>query len=138
MIEEADLERLIPIFYERVRADPMLGPVFAGAVADWPEHHRLLQSFWSAVMRGSGRYKGSPMAAHLRHAAAISPAMFDRWLQLWRESAAELLPPDAAAALAAKAERIAESLQLGLFFRIGAGPVRAHRERGNRHDRPAA
>jgi hemoglobin len=78
------------------------------------------------------------MAAHLRHAGAISPAMFERWLQLWRECAAELLPPNAAAAITAKAERIAESLSLGLFFRIGAGPARSHGERGNQHVRPAA
>jgi hemoglobin len=39
---------------------------------------------------------------------------------LWRETAAELLEPEAAAAIIAKAERIAESLKLGLFFRIDA------------------
>ncbi len=138
MIKEAELGRLIPLFYQRVRADARLGPLFDGAVEDWPEHLERLQSFWSSVMRGSGRYKGSPMAAHLRHAGAISPDMFDRWLQLWRETAAELLPPPEAAAIAAKAERIAESLKLGLFFRLGGEPGPAIQTREDHHVRPAA
>jgi hemoglobin len=44
--------------------------------------------------------------------------MFARWLELWRETAAEILDEAGAAAVIAKAERIAESLQLGMFFRL--------------------
>ena len=44
--------------------------------------------------------------------------MFDRWLVIWSASTDELLPPDAAVALQAKAARIAESLRLALFFRL--------------------
>ena len=61
------------------------------------------------------------MAAHVRHKPRITPALFQRWLALWAETTAELLTPAAAAALQARAERIAESLQLGMFFRIGEG-----------------
>ncbi len=138
MIGEAELGRLIPLFYERVRGDPELGPVFEGAVKDWPEHLELLQSFWSSVTRTTGRYKGNPMAAHLRHAGAITPAMFDRWLQLWRETARETLAPEAAELIVGKAERIAESLKLGLFFRLGGAPGSNNQERGVHHVRPAA
>jgi hemoglobin len=69
-------------------------------------------------MLTSGRYKGSPMAAHMRHAGQIRPEMFSRWLELWRETARDTLAPDAAEAVSAKAERIAESLQLGLYFNL--------------------
>ena len=117
-LTEADIERLVPAFYGRVREDDVLGPVFDAAVDDWPEHHGRLIAFWSSVMFTSGRYKGSPMAAHIRHASAIEPEMFDRWLGLWRETARELLSPEAADAVIAKAERIGESLKLALFFRI--------------------
>lgn len=122
---EADLELLVARFYERVRRDGVLGPLFNEAVHDWPEHLVKLQAFWSSVMLTTGRYKGSPMAAHLRHAEAIEPAMFDRWLALWRETAREMLPPEAAAAIIAKAERIAESPKLALFFRLDRGDGRA-------------
>jgi len=117
-IEEADLERLIPAFYDRVRADDMIGALFNEAIDDWPHHLDKLVAFWSSVMLTTGRYKGSPMAAHLRHQAAIRPEMFQRWLALWNETTAEMMPPAAAAALQAKAQRIAESLSLALFFRL--------------------
>jgi hemoglobin len=58
------------------------------------------------------------MAAHLAHRSAIRPEMFDRWLALWRRAAADTLEPEAAAAVTAKAERIAESLKLALYFRL--------------------
>jgi len=58
------------------------------------------------------------MVAHMKHKSTIEPAMFDRWLNLWRATARETLSKPAAAAIIIKAERIAESLQLGLFFKL--------------------
>lgn len=118
-IDEPGLARLIPLFYARVRADDLIGPLFNEAVDDWPEHLDRLVAFWSSVMLTTGRYKGNPMQAHMRHKPRITPEMFERWLALWAEVTAAEMPPAAAAALQAKAARIAESLQLGLFFRIG-------------------
>ena len=82
-IDEEQLKALVELFYARVRADPKLGPVFNDAIADWPEHLEKLAAFWSSVMLTSGRYKGNPMIAHLKHVRRITPALFDRWLALW-------------------------------------------------------
>lgn len=119
-LDEPGLGRLVERFYAKVRRDPALGPVFDGAIEDWPAHLETLAAFWSSVMLTSGRYKGQPMAAHLKHRDAITPALFERWLALWRETTDETLPPAAAAALQAKAARIADSLQLALSFKPGA------------------
>ena len=118
LIDEAGLERLIPLFYDRVRADTEIGPLFNEAVSDWPTHLDRLVAFWSSVTLTSGRYKGSPMTAHLRHRSRITPAMFDRWLTIWTATTNEVMPAPAAAALQDKAARIAESLALALFFRV--------------------
>ena len=75
-----------PAFYARVRQDALIGPVFNGAIGDWPEHLDKLQAFWSSVMLTSGRYKGRPLPAHISHGATITPATFERWLELWRET----------------------------------------------------
>ena len=120
-ISEADLAALVPAFYARVRQDDLIGPVFNGAIHDWDHHLVQLIAFWSSVMRSTGRYKGSPMAAHLRHKDMITPAMFDRWLALWGEVTAALLPAAKAAAMQAKAATIGESLKLALFFRMPGG-----------------
>ena len=112
-------------FYARVREDAELGPIFNGAISDWPEHLAKLHAFWSSVMLTSGRYKGQPVPAHQKHRESITPALFDRWLALWGRTARELMTPDAAAALEDKAERIAESLQLAMFFRLDLYTARA-------------
>ena len=117
-IDEGALERLVAAFYARVRADAELGPIFDDAVEDWPEHLEKLVAFWSSVMLGSGRYKGQPVPAHAKHRNRITPALFERWLAIWKQATAELMAPDAAAALQSKGTRIAESLQLALFFKL--------------------
>lgn len=120
-ITEEALTRLVETFYARVRQDPLIGPVFNRAVHDWDEHLPKLQAFWSSIMLGSGRYKGQPMPAHVRHGDAISPASFERWLQLWHQTTSELFASGPAEALQSKAERIAESLSLGIAFHRGRG-----------------
>jgi hemoglobin len=117
-IDEDALSALVDHFYARVRQDAALGPIFNDAVADWPEHLEKLTAFWSSVMLGTGRYKGNPVAAHAQHRERITPALFERWLALWGETTDAFMPPAAAAALQAKAGRIAESLQLALFFKL--------------------
>lgn len=121
-LDEPALTRLVDAFYARVRSDAELGPIFNGAIDDWPGHLDKLADFWSSVMLTSGRYKGQPVPAHMRHRDAITPALFQRWLALWAEVTDELMQPDAATQLQARAARIAESLQLAMFFRLP--PVR--------------
>ena len=118
---ETEIDRVVRAFYRRVQADELLGPIFNNAIGDWDHHLGKLVDFWSSVMLGSGRYKGQPMAAHLRQATHMTPAAFGRWLQLWGETTDALLGAAAAAALQEKAARIAESLGLGIAF---------HRDRG--------
>ena len=117
-VTEAQLTSLVDRFYGKVREDDVLGPVFGGAISDWPHHLAKMVDFWSSVMLTTGRYKGNPLMMHLKHVAKIRPDMFGRWLDLWRETAGEVLDEAGAVAVVAKAERIAESLQLGMFFKF--------------------
>ncbi|MGO4168886.1 group III truncated hemoglobin [Novosphingobium sp. YAF33] len=115
-IDETAIDLLVPAFCARVRADALLGPIFESAIDDWPHHLAKLKDFWSSVMLASGRYKGQPMPAHIRHETALSEEAFARWLAIWRETTDELLAPAVARAFQDKAGRIAESLQLGMQF----------------------
>ena len=123
-MDDSGLGQLVDAFYARIRQDEALGPIFNDAVDDWPEHIGKLTDFWSSVMLGSGRYKGQPVPAHRKHRDRISPALFDRWLALWARTTDEMMLPEVASALQEKAGRIAESLQLALFFRMD-GAVRS-------------
>ena len=93
-----------------------LGPIFNRAIADWDPHLEKMCAFWSSVMRMSGRYHGNPMAAHLR-LKTVKPAHFQRWLGLFSETAHELFAAEFADAFIGRAETIARSLQLGMFYR---------------------
>jgi len=120
-LQEALLPGLLDRFYERVREDSLIGPLFNELVQDWSTHMVRLTDFWSSVMLTSGRYKGNPMALHLKHADRLEAPMFDRWLEIWKHTTEELLPPDAAQAMQAKAGRISESLQIALKLNDPAG-----------------
>jgi hemoglobin len=78
-------------------------------------------------MLTSGRYKGNPMAAHLKQ--PIEPEFFERWLALWQETTGEVFGPEAAAQFQFKAQRIAESLKLALFYK--PADIRILPRRGN-------
>ncbi len=111
-IDEAMIEKLVRAFYQRVQADPMLGPVFAARIKDWEPHLRQMFAFWSSVALMSGRYHGQPMRKHLP--LPVDGRHFDRWLGLFEETAREVCPPKAAAHFLERARRIAESLELGI------------------------
>ncbi len=116
-IDEAFISRLVDEFYARVRRHERLGPVFDGAVADWPEHLEKLKQFWASVALNAGVYTGRPMQAHLR-VAAIEPAHFGEWLHLFEQTLRDLAPDERAVEyFMVRASRIGESLKLGLFYR---------------------
>ncbi len=115
-ITEDGICRLVDSFYDKVRADPELGPVFEAAIHDWPPHLNKMYAFWSSVMLTTGRYKGNPLIKHMV-LPGITPALFTQWLKLFDQTCTELFDDDISAAFRVKAERIAESLQLGIFYR---------------------
>jgi hemoglobin len=120
-ITEEVIRRQVHAFYGRVREDEVLGPIFNGAIADWDEHLAKLCDFWSSVVLMTGRFKGSPMAAHAR-LPGIDPEHFPRWLGIWRDTAREVCRPEAADLFIARAEMIGESLKLGLAVSRGEIP----------------
>jgi hemoglobin len=120
-ITEAEIALLVERFYGRVRAHPLLGPVFHAAIGEteaaWATHLARLRRFWSAVMLRSGAYHGDPYSVHLR-LPGLTPEMFAQWLALFDATCTELFPAATAAAFRDRAQRIARSLQMGLFERL--------------------
>ena len=128
-VTEAMIHELVHAFYDRVRADPSLGPIFDRVIGDrWDEHLAKLCDFWSSVLLMSGRFKGAPMPAHAR-IPDIQPAHFERWLALFDDTARRVCPPDAAELFAAKSRMIAQSLQMGMAVARGELPPMIERLR---------
>src|ERR1700741_3223584 len=110
-INEASIRMLVDRFYNSVRQDDVLGPVFAREIGDeWEPHLETMRAFWSSLMLASGRYKGNPMRKHLLLVPRIGSEHFERWLEIWKTTTAELFPPVTAAIFVSKAESMAERL----------------------------
>jgi hemoglobin len=119
-VTEEMIHALVHAFYGKVRKDPALAPVFNRAIAeaDWPPHLAKMCDFWSSVTLMTGRFKGTPMQAHIR-VGGIRPTHFARWLHLFQQTAEEICPPEAAAIFVEKSQMIGRSLQMGLQLANG-------------------
>jgi hemoglobin len=128
-VDEPMIARLVDAFYERVRLDPLIGPVFDARISDWGPHLEQMKLFWSSVALMSGVYHGRPMPKHLP--LPVDARHFNRWLALFEATAADVCPPAAAAHFIERARRIAESLELGI-----AGAHGVLLRKGERYLRP--
>jgi len=113
-ISEVQISNLVDRFYAKVRLDQEIGPIFNAIVGDWPHHLATLKDFWSTVLLTTGRYKGDPMMTHLQ--LPLDPDHFERWLALFAETAIEVLPPEIAANVIAKSQRIAQNFKSGMAY----------------------
>jgi hemoglobin len=111
-ITEAIIDRLVRAFYAKVRADALLAPVFDARIHDWEPHLSQMCAFWSSVMLMTGRYHGTPMVKHMP--LPVDADHFDRWLNLFEQTAREICPQEAATHFVERARRIAASLELGV------------------------
>lgn len=111
-LDDAVLHELVHRFYDRVRADPMLAPIFAARITNWGPHLERMVAFWSSVALMTGRYHGAPVLAHT--SLPVNGAHFEQWLTLFRQTARETCPPAGAAHVIERAERIAQSLHMAV------------------------
>lgn len=116
-IDDAMIHRLVHAFYGKIRQDALLGPIFETRLESWDDHLERMCAFWSSVALMSGRYHGQPMEKHLP--LPVDSRHFDHWLGLFRKTAVDVCPAAAAAHFIERAERIAESLELGIAGKNG-------------------
>ena len=117
---------LVERFYARIRADDLLGPIFAARISDWPVHLGRMKSFWRSVLHNSGEYAGNPMARHLAM-PDLGQEHFAHWLELFYATLRDLeRDPAATRLVGTRARMIAESLLTGIATRGGRiGGLRA-------------
>jgi hemoglobin len=90
------LERLMTIFYARVPADPLIGPLFAHMD---PHHAQHVAAFVGEVFKGPPRYTdehgGHPEMIRHHVGKALTEAQRTRWIRLLLDCADEAgLPAD--------------------------------------------
>ena len=90
--ERRDIEHLIDTFYEKVKADPVIGYIFNDiAQVDWPAHLPVMYDFWESLLLNSRNYLRNPIQKHVdlhaRH--PLRAEHFDRWLLLFQTNVDE-------------------------------------------------
>ena len=109
---EDEVRHLVHTFYANIRRDETLGPIFATHISDWDHHLGKMVDFWSAILRGTARYHGTPMPKHAV-LPDLSGELFQRWLRLFRATTATLGNPAMSQRADEMAQRIAQSLWFG-------------------------
>ncbi len=108
--EKTDIERLVNTFYEKVRMNQILGPIFNEVVkVQWENHLPKMYEFWGAILLGGVQFKGNPMRTHilLSQKTEIGKLQFDTWLQIWKSTVDELFAGPLAEDAKTRAESIA-------------------------------
>lgn len=119
-LDEQMIHAVVHGFYDEIRKDALLGPVFNGAIApyDWPRHLAKMCDFWSSLMLRTASYEGRPLPPHLA-LPDLGEQHFRRWLGLFRATVDKLCPPEIAALFMDRALRIAHSFRLALAYNRG-------------------
>jgi hemoglobin len=128
---EAEIHTLVHTFYASIRHDRVLGPIFDAHVRNWDVHLAKMVDFWSSVLLGTARYRGTPMPAHCA-LPQLRPELFQRWLALFRDTTQAVGNAPMQAQADELAQRIARSLWYGyqLFNVPGTMPEELDQESG--------
>lgn len=124
VLDEDMVKAVVHGFYEEIRRDELLGPVFGAIIAPerWPQHLAKMCDFWSATLLRTSRYDGRPLPPHLA-IPELGEAHFRRWLQLFRATVRRLCPPEVAQLFMNRALRIAHSFRMAIAFHRGQDTI---------------
>lgn len=112
-----DIIQIVDSFYEKVRQDELIGPIFNDvAKVIWEEHLPKLYSFWEDLLLGTANYHGRPFPPHTL--LNLRPEHFERWLYLFTTTVDEKFRGLKAEEMKTRAHRIASNFShnLGLIL----------------------
>ena len=112
--DRRDVACLVNVFYDRVRADDILGPIFDDiAHVDWATHLPRLYDFWESVLFARATFKGAPLVVHraLPRRTPLTAAAFDRWIALFQSTVDDLFSGPMAEHAKNSATRIAATME---------------------------
>ncbi|GHC52407.1 group III truncated hemoglobin [Ulvibacter litoralis] len=114
-----DVFLLVTTFYEKVRKNELLGPVFNSVITDWEHHFEHLTDFWQSNLFFEKTYKGNPMLKHAevdkKVGGTINEMHFGVWLQLWFETLDQLFEGDVALIAKNRARNMGTFLHIKIF-----------------------
>ncbi|OUS02238.1 globin [Flavobacteriales bacterium 33_180_T64] len=118
-----DIFLLVTSFYNKVRANEILGPFFNDTIKDWDTHIEHLTTFWETSLfmtrKLEHKYSGNPLEAHVKvdkqHNHSITEMHFGIWLNLWYETLEELFEGDITENAKRRARKMGTFMYLNIF-----------------------
>ena len=111
-----DIKLLVDTFYDRVRADHLLGPIFDNVIQDrWPKHLDTMYRFWQTVLLDERTYSGAPGVKHLT--LPVTGEHFEHWIKLFYATVDELFTGEKAEEAKWRAAKMAEmfAYKIGMY-----------------------
>lgn len=112
--DRGDINKIVNLFYEKAKADDIIGFFFSEVVAvNWEKHLPMMCAFWENVLFYTGNYEGDPLTTHrnIHNKYATSLQHFERWIQLFDECVDELYKGANAEKMKFHAKGIAKVMQ---------------------------
>jgi hemoglobin len=88
-----DIELLVNTFYNKVKTNKVLGPIFYDvAKVDWEVHLPKMYSFWAGLLLGDPGFEGNLMQKHinLSRLTTMTKTEFSEWILLFTQTTDEL------------------------------------------------
>lgn len=105
-----DIKLLVDTFYDKVREDQLIGPIFNERIQNrWPQHLAKMYTFWQTVLLGEHTYYGSPFPPHAN--LPVEKEHFERWLSLFSQTLQELFSGEIANEAIWRANKMAVMFQ---------------------------
>lgn len=110
-----DIKKLVDTFYEKVRNDELLGPIFEERIQDrWPQHLQKMYTFWQTVLLGEHTYFGTPFPPHAN--LPVSGKHFQKWMELFKETVDENFSGENAKEAKFRAAKMAEMFESKISY----------------------
>lgn len=112
-----DIELLVNLFYDKVKEDNMLSPVFNSRNIDWAHHLPIMYGFWEFILFSKeNAYTGNVMNPHFKvHAnTPLNKEHFAQWLRLFTQTVDENFEGDKAE----EAKSTARSIGLTMQYKV--------------------
>jgi hemoglobin len=117
-----DIKLLVDNFYQKVKADPVIGLIFTEIVKiNWEQHLPVMYDFWENTLFYTGGYNGNPMEIHqrLNQQILLKAEHFRQWINLFTSTVDELFTGEKAVLAKQRAISIATVMQIKIIHPAG-------------------
>jgi hemoglobin len=110
-----DIKLMVNAFYDQIRENEVLGPIFNGIIQDrWPQHLEKMYTFWQTILLEEHTYFGSPFPPHAK--LPVDASHFEQWLQLFNQNMDNLFEGTKADEAKWRAAKMAQMFQIKIEY----------------------